>query len=309
MYSKIKFAVICMISSLVMTGCNYEIDAAPSSWGCTKTYDDFLWKKHVPDTLTRTLCFNFNEDSKNHLSDPLVLGIFKKDETGRYVRVLEDEMQLFVNKRLIKDNTITIPPTIEKLSIGVVFTKKAASKVHYWYIKVIKDGGLDRINNAAPLQFNDESTALMEITAEKKNIWNPLAEGLTYGFSTLLIALLVWLTILKPIIYPTFKIGNISILGSDFSNVIRAKGFLKIVLTSSKEKANQGFFEKLFLGKVKFVVDPRWTSDVTFETKDKNSIRIRLGGDYMVDSRILKKSQEYTLENIHTGNKAKLVIS
>ena len=109
-------------------------------------------------------------------------------------------------------------------------------------------------------------------------------------------------------IYPTFRIGNISILGSDFSNVVKAKGFLKIVLTSSKEKANQGFLEKLFIGRVKFVVDPRWTSDVTFEPKDKNSIRVRPGGDFMADSRILKKNQEYTLENIHTRNKTKLVI-
>jgi hypothetical protein len=59
----------------------------------------------------------------------------------------------------------------------------------------------------------------------------------------------------------------------------------------------------------KFVVDPRWTSDIAFEPRDKTSIRIRQGKDFMVDSRILKKAQEYTLENIQTGSKSKIVIS
>lgn len=309
MCSKIKFVILFSLVCLFAVGCNTENKLPSTSWGRSKVYNDFLWKKHVPDTLTKTICFDFNEDSRNHMREPLVLGIFKKNASGRYVQVMENEMLLFVDKQQIAGNTITVPPTTEKLTVGVVFTKKAEEKVHYWYIKVLEDGGLDRINDTEPSQFNDANTALMEVTAEKKKVWNPLAEGMTFGFSGIIIALLVWIFILKPIFFPTFKIGNISIQNDQFSNVVKARGFHKVILTSSKEKAKQGFFEKTFVGKTKFVVDPRWTCDVAFEPRDKSSIRIRQGKDFMVDSRILKKAQEYTLENIQTGSKSKIVIS
>ncbi len=309
MCSKIKSAILYALICLIAVGCNSETKLPSSSWGRSKVYDDFLWKKHVPDTLTKTICFDFNEDSRNHMQEPLVLGIFKKNDSGRYVQVMENEMLLFVNKQQIDGNTITVPPTTEKLTVGVVFTKDAEEKVHYWYIKVLEDGGLDRINDTESSQFNDANTALMEVTAEKKKVWNPLAEGMTFSFSGIIIAILVWIFILKPIFFPTFKIGNISIQNDQFSNVVKARGFHKVILTSSKEKAKQGFFEKTFVGKTKFVVDSRWTCDVVFEPRDKSSIRIRQGKDFMVDSRILKKAQEYTLESIQTGSKSKIVIS
>jgi hypothetical protein len=166
MCSKIKFVILFSLVCLFAVGCNKENKLPSTSWGRSKVYNDFLWKKHVPDTLTKTICFDFNEDSRNHMREPLVLGIFKKNASGRYVQVMENEMLLFVDKQQIDGNTITVPPTTEKLTVGVVFTKDAEEKVHYWYIKVLEDGGLDRINDTEPSQFNDANTALMEVTAE-----------------------------------------------------------------------------------------------------------------------------------------------
>ena len=85
------------------------------------------------------------------------------------------------------------------------------------------------------------------------------------------------------------------------------KGYRKLVLTN--KKTTQGFFNRLFTGKVLYEVNPIWTNDVLVEPKDKNSVRLRCPLDYMADARVLKKNQEYTIHNITTGNKTTIKIS
>ena len=148
----------------------------------------------------------------------------------------------------------------------------------------------------------------MEITAEKKKVSNPLAKGFVAGGIVILGLLLLWFIILKPLLYPTFRLGNISIQNKDFSNVIRSKGFYRVVLTASRSQARQSAYSKLFVGKIKFLIDPRWTSDVIFYPRDKSSVRVHPGADFRIDSRILKKNQEYIIENITTKEKSVIKI-
>lgn len=114
MFNKIKIASLLAVVLCVSVGCSSEDKGTVASWGSTSVYEDFLWKKHVPDTLTRTIRFDFNEDSKNHMHDSLVIGVFKKGDNGQYVQVKKDEMQLFVNNKQIDGNTIVAYPTTEE---------------------------------------------------------------------------------------------------------------------------------------------------------------------------------------------------
>ena len=55
-----------------------------TSWGKEEFYEDFMWKKYVPDTLYRQIAFDFNDDAKNYMTEPLQLGLFKKTDSGIY---------------------------------------------------------------------------------------------------------------------------------------------------------------------------------------------------------------------------------
>ena len=52
-------------------------------------FSKFLWKKHVPDTLYKTMAFDFNEDARNYMEKPLRLGLFKKTDSTALCGVIE----------------------------------------------------------------------------------------------------------------------------------------------------------------------------------------------------------------------------
>ena len=62
-------------------------------------------------------------------------------------------------------------------------------------------------------------------------------------------------------------------------------------------------------GKILYEVNDLWTSEVVVEPKDRNSVRLRCPKDFMADARVLKKNQEYTIQNMTTGTKTKIKIS
>ena len=85
-------AVLCPLMLLASCGKKADEPNAPTRWGKENYYDKFLWKKHVPDTLYRTIEFDFNQDAKNYMDKPLRLGLFKKTDSGKMLPVTENEM-------------------------------------------------------------------------------------------------------------------------------------------------------------------------------------------------------------------------
>lgn len=100
----ILLAVLCPLMLLVSCGKKTDDSNATARWGKDNYYDKFLWKKHVPDTLYKTLAFDFNEDARNFMEKPLRLGLFKKTDTGKMLPVMENEMEVFVDGRKCPDN-------------------------------------------------------------------------------------------------------------------------------------------------------------------------------------------------------------
>ena len=303
----ILLAVLCPL--MILASCSKKDDgAAPTRWGKTNYYDKFLWKKQVPDTLYRTIAFDFNDDAKNYMDGPLRLGLFKKTNSGKMLPVTDSEMEVFVDGRKCEGNVIDVQPGTDELKVGIVFRPEAENKVHHWFFRPVDDAGLERINDMDPDTFNADNASLMEIEAEKHKVMNPLAEGSLLTTILLVAALLVWLLVLKAIFFPTFRVGKVQI--SDpvpYNSLKRVRGYRKMILTNKRPK--QGFFDKVFAGKILYETNDLWTSEVVIEPKDKNSVRLRCPKDFMADARVLKKNQEYTIQNMTSGTKTKIKIS
>ena len=137
---------------------------------------------------------------------------------------------------------------------------------------------------------------------------NPLEEGTLFTLAFLIAALLVWMFVLKPIVFPTFRVGKVQL--SDpvpYNSLKRVRGYRKMILTSKKQ--SQNFFDTAFAGKILYEVNQLWTSDVVIEPKDRKSVRLRVPKDFMADARVLKTNQEYTIQNMTSGTKTKIIIS
>ena len=301
-------AVLCPLMLLASCGKKADDPNAPTRWGKENYYDKFLWKKHVPDTLYRTIEFDFNQDAKNFMDKPLRLGLFKKTDSGKMLPVTDTEMEVFVDGQKCQNNIIDIQPGTDQVKVGIVFKPDAENKVHHWFFRAVDDGGLERINDMDPDTYNADNASLMDIEVDKNKVMNPLAMGTALTSLLLLAALLVWLFVMKAIFFPTFRVGKIQL--SDpvpYNTLKRMRGYRKMILTNKQPK--QGFFDRVFAGKILYEVNDLWTSDVVIEPKDRNSVRLRCPKDFMADARVLKKNQEYTIQNMTTSTKTKIKIS
>lgn len=302
--------ILIYIFSTLLCLCSCSDDNSQNlvtSWGKEEFYEDFMWKKYVPDTLYRQIAFDFNDDAKNYMTEPLQLGLFKKTDSGKMVPVLDNEMEVFANGVKCPDNIISVSPDTETVLVGIVFNPKAENKVHHWFFKPVNDGGAERINDMDPEMFNSPNSSLLELEVEKNKIMNPLAVG-TLAFGIILIsALLIWLLLLKFIFYPTFKVGKIMLCDPvPYMCQKSLRGCRKLVLT--KNKSSQSFLNRLFTGRVIYDVNSMWTSDIVIIPRDRKSVKAITTAEYMMDSKIMKIHNDYTICNTATGTKTKVTI-
>lgn len=298
--SKVFYSV-CILFLCLCASCTKETSTL---WGETECYDDFLWVKYVPDTLKKTLCFDFNEDATNHMTKPLRLGLFKKTDKG-FVQLKGNEVELFVDGKKIENNIISVSQECNELEIGIVLNKNIQNQSHFWYIRAIDNAGLERINDS-----NVESLdAIMDIRVKKTHVMNPLANFFMWLLGLIAVALFLWFALLQRLFYPTFKVNKVTLIGPEpYLNSIKIKGCRKLVLTSKNIK--QTFINKIFTGEIKYSNSSIWSEDVVFEPRDKKSIRIRPDkNDYMVDARIISINNDCALENVKHKTKTTIKIS
>lgn len=311
MYFK-KFLIIAVLCCplAILASCDKDTSNtnAPTLWGKENYYNRFLWKKHIPDTLYRTIKFDFNQDAKKYMNKPLCLSLFKRTDGGNMVTVTENEMEVFVGGQKCPNNIIAVQPGTDQLKVGIVFNPNAENKVHHWFFRAVNDGGLERINDMDPNTYKAENASLMDVEVYKNKVMNPLAMGTALISLFILVTLLLWLLLMKNILFPTFRVGKIQLSDpAPYNTLKRMRGYRRMILTNKTHK--QGFFDKCFVGKILYEVNDLWTSDVVIEPKDSNSVRLQCPKDFMADARVLKKNREYTIQNMTTSTKTKIKIS
>ncbi len=70
MLNNYRTYLLIILAALAMVGCKKDDKAM--LWGKTQCYDNFLWVRHTPDTLKQTLCFDFNGDAKDFMTDKIL---------------------------------------------------------------------------------------------------------------------------------------------------------------------------------------------------------------------------------------------
>lgn len=304
---KLILWAVCSSLAIILGSCTEDSDSRNPSWGKTDCYEQFLWKKYVPDTLSRVIRFDFNEDARNYMREPLQLALFKKTDGGKMLPLTEFEAEVFADGVKCADNIVRVTPDMESIVLGIVFNPQAESKVHHYYFRVINDGGLDRINDMDSGGYNADNTSLMEVEAEKRDILNPLAQA-SIAFAIIVIAaLLVWLIVLKPIFFPVFKVSRVQLVDPvPYSSMKRIRGYRLLVLTN--KQPSQGIVSQIFTGKILYEVNALWEDNVFVEPRDRKSVRLRCPKAYSATARILKANQEYTITNNNSGTKTKIKI-
>lgn len=296
------FIVIAFIASIFISCGEKEMDTS-MLWGETDYYSDFLFKNYEPVKMTKTICFETNEDANGRVSN-VKFGLYKKTEDESYIPV-KDEIRLYKNNVLCENNVLLITPEDHEVQLGIEFTPEAEEGVHKWFLKVLDNGGFDRINEYATEE--DSLPLLLEWKAEKNDIINPLKLGMNISLFVLFGLILIWFLIMKPIIYPTFRIGNIQFTNGSYFSTKRIYGARKLVVTNSSKTQNA--INKLLTGRIIYERNEFWIDEWELHPKGKGG-RLNTNRKYTITpfTTSLNKQMEYDIEHLSTGVKAKITL-
>lgn len=296
------YYIILVFLANILVSCEKEMDSS-MLWGKTDYYKDFLFYDYEPVRMTKTICFETNEDANGRVKN-VKFGLYKKAENDAYEQV-KGEVRLYKDGVLCENNIFFITPQEKEVQLGIEFTPEAEEGVHKWFLKVLDNGGFDRINDSVTEE--DSMPLLLEWKAEKNDIINPLKLGLNIGLLILGCLILVWFFVMKPILYPTFKIGNIQFISGSYFSTKRIYGARKLVITNSTKK--QSTINKIFTGKIVYERNEFWPDEWEIHPKSKVG-RLNTNRKYTITpfTTSLNRQMEYELEHLSSGVKAKITL-
>ena len=305
MYNNLKDIFLAFIVVITCASCSKDEKPLPTTiYDKTDHYSDFLFCKYTPVVMNKTLAFDFNEDA--HGVRDLKFGFSKKDNKGQEQVITTNEgIRFYKNGVKSNDATFLVSPTEKVVKLGVEFTDKAKFGSHRLFLKVLDNGGLDRIDDN-DLSV-DTSPLLIEFHLNNNDCWNPLALGLLIFSMIIITLLIIWLIILKPLIYPSFKVGSVVIQDPYYSNR-KLNGCCKLIFTSNIKK--QSKLSRIFKGKILYEINPVWTSDWVFLPKSPKAIKPLSNRDYSISPFSFSLRQgEYIVTNNKSGDKMALKVN
>lgn len=275
---------IIVLSVVNFIGCSQEEPIQNGVHIQTESFDNFLWKKHVPDTIKTFINTEFAEC--DGLSKPLVLQLCDEDAKP----ISREVAQLYVNGIPSKDNTMSINPAANTLSTEVwIVLQIREDRSFTWNLQVVDNPGIVRINETDP----SVEAWIPGTTVYWEN--NHIANTLEISFWTIvciLLAIFVALVLFMRGRNPAFKTPRLTYCFDDVQKTIVLKGVSRVVFSAKKN--GQSFFNQLFTGKTAFVVNDFFSEgDVIIVPKEKIMTENgrRSGGH-------IKATNSYTTSNI-----------
>ena len=145
MKKTIIYITLFIALGLITASCDEYSSRQTDYFKTSKSYDSFLWKKNIPDTLKAYINTEFSECQA--LDEPLVLQLCDDDANA----IPPSVAQLYVNGVPSSNNTVSIIPSAQTGSteIWIVLDDSQIKKdrTFTWNLQVVKNPGIVRIND------------------------------------------------------------------------------------------------------------------------------------------------------------------
>lgn len=314
----IQFLTIAILA-VVCNGCGEKPQGA--DWGHTEYYEDHFLKEYEPVIMSDTLELEFNNDAARFFND---------DDAYVELRISSDSVKFVKPKNIIvyfdnepcTDFTFCIYPKrffgdegfdldmdyyIAGGTLGIEFKDEAEEGRHQYYILYSACSGKNRLKlkgaiDEQPVSETDmtyayDGSIANGIFVTKENVENPAAviiKWLIYITAALLIA---WFGFLRYMLFKRIKVPEINFKGpGTFNGLYKVKGYYKVILTSDNKK-KQNTFVGICTGKILYLYDSVWTSDVVIEHYDKQSVTIQTSGNITCNDYQLNRYNTYEIKD------------
>ncbi|MBQ7212061.1 MAG: VWA domain-containing protein [Muribaculaceae bacterium] len=212
------------------------------------------------------------------------------------------DFQLLVDDQPAQGNAVTLNAGAKAPKLSVLFDNAAETGKRYLTLTATSPVNIDRINNSKTKDYRQE------IRTRFSRNWNPLATILFWLGLILAAAIFVWFCCIRPMFVSVFKVTRMEIISdSDFTSK-KIKGARRVVFTSKNKK--DGLFARIFMPKTIYVVNGLWSYEWMLRPASGKACRPVLYGKYTIDpysSRLEINEDGYSIENLNTSDKAKLI--
>lgn len=255
--------------------------------GKSLRHEGFLFSTATaPDTLSIDLAPTFNDEARRDRAS--VSMKVSSNITGAD----PDDITLLFNDREMTDSCFTLKAGDTTPGIlSVVFRPGCEDTKLSLSLTQLSSKNLDRIGETPADEFTHS------FRAECENEMNPLAKGLLWTASIIIAALILWFALLKRQFFPPISKITTIMITKPYVSQRKVRGACLVVF--SDKPVRQGFFNRLFTGRIVSEVNPVWTSRCEMRHA-RNGVRFSCPDRSMTasPSALMSKFNEYTVMSI-----------
>ena len=251
----VEMANYIMSRAMVVEGAN--IVNLPGS----TSYDSFLWSKEKdPDIVGFDLTPVFAK-----VTDPGARLVFdlipEKGENQDYT--------LFFNGHPVEPGGVMrVVPGGEAI-VAILFDEDAQEGERHFILRLRDSRGVDLVNDVPADEFGE-----IVVNSRYDEVLNPLKKFVVWLAVALLVALLLWLLVVRRMVFPPIKASRLELAGPDgYYLTKRIKGARKVVLTTRRR--SQNIISRLMTGKVVYVTAPHFTPEIEIIPRSGKKVRVR----------------------------------
>ncbi len=246
--------------------CSCEETGVPM--GTVKYYPSFLWVEACMKPAEQTYHFDFSPDAK---LDTFCFAEFQfVDNAGNPIDT--NTMRIMVGDEWLAENKLKVTNDVDSLSLNFIFTPQAEGGQHQGYFRLV-NYNLDRLDSQTL-----DGTQLVDAfqwTFQYEKSMNPLAKLQMWVGIIIVILLVIWFVLLRPIFFPCFgSIQKTFVVPGMAPLIVRFKGARMVVIAASHQK-KQSEWNRLWKGKIVYMTHPAFVSPITFKPSRGRQVLVR----------------------------------
>lgn len=275
-----------------------EIDLGKVEW-----YDKFWWKDaKTIDTLTIDLNPQYNQSAREMAAHiKLQFAETTTDDKGHVTGLQSD---FLFNGQPCPDGRIDIDPG-QPAVLSIIPHADSEEGKHYYTLTPVDNSrrNLENINQQPVSDY------CLTLRSEFDVDINPLKLTVIILTAILILVVLLWFFVLKPMIFPTIKLSSLQMECEPIYKTPRINGCRKVVFTNRRQ--SQSALARIVTGEVKYIREDFWDSEWSLGPGTKKT-RLRASGTsgYSMNppGNTIEKLETVEMKSLATGQKIRITV-
>lgn len=196
--------------------------------------------------------------------------LYVMDENGEFVKC--------------ENGRFVIIPPQPSIELGLQFHETASEGWYGWTLRMVDAGDVDRVEFPEGNEAVEDNPhlAVLRFKAGVEKKLNRPRVIVDSALSIIIICLLLWIFVLKRMIFDHFKMKYIIIEDSDSERRIMVRGGLSLTLSGKMQKQN--VMERIFVGKRLYFRDDFFSDgDIVISPRNRKTVTLRASDAYDID--------------------------